>query len=763
MPASNGPNNLSDVTPGEHGWPGVDFRGLIRPESTSDCDRYAKELSFVFGTSRKDVERVLVVETYGGYSKATSDKAIFGIELCLFGDLGYETHIVKLGTEEEVGRDADNWNECTRGREVASRIFAPAQKRPIRKGGRVAVIYRDAYTLFGPTGQSDDVIPHNLETVVHNAVCTNTVDPRSVERAIAHIFIDLTGWFYHGAKPSSADAAKFYSKELVSAKQGKDALDLWGRDVCLELRRDALWLFCGRDRADHNHDGNPARYLDPAELVAWALKTGKVPETLVGRGHGDLHGRNVLLGCRRRAAEYPAVFDYGGMGKLNALAWDFAKLETELKVRLLEKLYRYDDAHSAVERHASWIWQKPGSKRPGPARDRDATTCRAERLRFFFVIEEMLAERTEWITNAGHASAWQPPGGRKLNAVTTLDRLLTILLRIRQEAALALGFSVGRIEEWRDEYYFALAVYGLVNARWKTYTKEQQESALVSAGVAAAHARFARQAIVDQCNLAAPPGEPYPSYRVPLAHAHRYWKEMSMDKGKKLLDGLKASYSHAVPLIAEHALFCCDAGDFAQVQNDLRALSAKAVAFADVETLTRLGRTFKEMGDQSWDACRLPFEQLDGRPPVQFYRWALEPYEHAYGLSLSNNYFPGINVAALALLIGDKARATEVATKLRDECEHITVPREDLYWLFATEGDAALILEDQNAALTFYRDAIRVLQKGEEQYAVSSYRQLLRLRGPLGGKLVNPVLQLFDADPRLGKVMRKEVKWRIPG
>ena len=110
---------------------------------------------------------------------------------------------------------------------------------------------------------------------------------------------------------------------------------------------------------------------------------------------------------------------------------------------------------------------------------------------------------------------------------------------------------------------------------------------------------------------------PYPSHRVPLAHAHRLWKEASnasKDEGKKLLDDLKDRYSHAVPLIAEHALFRCDAGDFAQVKKELSELSSKAVAFADEETLTRLGRTFKEMGDKSWDECGLPFDQPVVRP-----------------------------------------------------------------------------------------------------------------------------------------------------
>jgi hypothetical protein len=758
MPTVEGPDDLSDVTPGEYGWPRVEFRGRARPGTDSRRAQYEKELSYVFGTAWSEVDLVLVVEPYAGYSQASGDKDIFGIELRFRGSLGYETHIAKLGTDAEVGRDADNWKACTADREVASRIFAPTRKQFIRGGGRVAVIYRDAYTLFGPTGHGGDVAPHYLENVASDAVFTNTIDPRSVERAIAHIFTDLSLWFFQGAESDVEMAGKFYRKELVSTKQGKDTLAVWGYGARLELRRDALWLFCGRDRPDQNHAENPARYLDPVELVGWSLETGAVPATLVGRGHGDLHGRNVLLGVRRRAAEYPAVFDYGGMGTTNALAWDFAKLETELKVRLLQQLYRYDRVHEAVQNHKSWTWKK------GLADRHDATTHRAERLRFFFVIEEMLAERTEWITNPGHATAWQPPGGRKSNQVTMLDRLLALLLRIRQEAALALGFSVGRIEEWRDELYFALAVYGLVNARWKTYTQEEQESALVSAGVAAAHARFARAAVAGQAdNTLALPAVHYPSYRVPLAHAHAMWKGGHQLAGKTLLDGLIERYAHAVPLIAEHALFRCELGNFAdynEVQKHMAELSTKAAAFEDAETLTRLGRALKEMGDKSWENSGLSFAELHQLPAVQFYRNALKAYEAAH--RLSHHYYPGANVAGLALLTGDVRRAEEVAKKLLQDCEPMNIPPEEFYWNLATEGDAALILHQGERARTFYQNAINVLHPGEEQYAVSSYRQLLRLRGPLGIDLVNPILNLFETNRVIGPMIQAQVTRRIP-
>ena len=54
---------------------------------------------------------------------------------------------------------------------------------------------------------------------------------------------------------------------------------------------------------------------------------------LRGCAHGDLHGRNILVGIVRDQAMWPTVFDYEDMGPCNLIGWDFVKLETELKIR----------------------------------------------------------------------------------------------------------------------------------------------------------------------------------------------------------------------------------------------------------------------------------------------------------------------------------------------------------------------------------------------------------------------------------------------
>src|SRR5215210_523827 len=60
---------------------------------------------------------------------------------------------------------------------------------------------------------------------------------------------------------------------------------------------------------------------------------------LRGCAHGDLHGRNILVGCVRDRVLWPAVFDYEDMSPCRLLGWDFVKMETELKIRAYPEVY----------------------------------------------------------------------------------------------------------------------------------------------------------------------------------------------------------------------------------------------------------------------------------------------------------------------------------------------------------------------------------------------------------------------------------------
>ena len=103
---------------------------------------------------RRDLQKVFrkakaitVSRSFAGYAGHAPDKLILGVEVRLA--TGLETHIVKVGTVRKVGGDFEGWQQCRGEREIASRIFLPVEMIKLDED-RLAVLYRDAYTLFGP-------------------------------------------------------------------------------------------------------------------------------------------------------------------------------------------------------------------------------------------------------------------------------------------------------------------------------------------------------------------------------------------------------------------------------------------------------------------------------------------------------------------------------------------------------------------------------------------------------------------------------------
>ena len=294
----------------------VDFTGEVDVELPQQMqDLLRKELRDVFqrtSSAQFPPEKILVSRCFGGYSPDTRDKIVLGVEVKYA--TRYATHIVKVGSVDNVRVDHDGWQACTAKRQVSSRIFAPITFVDSINGNnkRVAVLYRDAYNLFGPDRSKSQ--PKMLERVVEMAVSGCSPDPLSVERVIAQIYTDLGRWFFPGAVEDAKKALKFYRDELHwDDTKETPVLTRWREDPdCQNLRRDSVWVICGGDKPDADPHSEPACYLDPVDFVAWVLAIddgSRLPRTLVGRAHGDLHGRNVLVGIRRQEAEYPAVFD----------------------------------------------------------------------------------------------------------------------------------------------------------------------------------------------------------------------------------------------------------------------------------------------------------------------------------------------------------------------------------------------------------------------------------------------------------------------
>jgi class 3 adenylate cyclase len=135
---------------------------------------------------------------------------------------------------------------------------------------------------------------------------------------------------------------------------------------------------------------------------------------------------------------------------------------------------------------------------------------------------------------------------------------------------------------------------------------------------------------------------------------------------------------------------------------------------ADEETLGMLGRTFKDLAST---AAR-PGER------EHFLKRAAETYTEAY--RLSKGPWSGINAATMMLLTGDNECAGNLAKSVREQClENVAKNHGDLYWEFATLGEAALVCRDHAQAKDWYA---RAAEHATKRYAnVQSSRRNARL------------------------------------
>ena len=713
--------------------------------------QFEKELQQAF----PEAVVITVCHCLAGYSKDQERKIILGAQIRSADD--YRVHTVKLGDQTEVAADFTGWQKCLLRSNVASHVFLRVERRPLTDPKRLAIVYEDAYTFFGL--EQREAKAQNLEAVARGAVEKGEPDVLSVERVIRQIFCELARCLYRDALPSVQAASEFYRRKLHPDDGKRPNVHVWRDDIRRsELRKDLIWLLCG---LDIGKGVCQCVYLDPYDYVCWALHGGELPRTLVGRSHGDLHGRNILVGVERGEAEFPLIFDYGNMDDQNALVWDFAKLETELKVRLLLPLYMDVSARNALLSQSKFaLPHHTQTKTRSRSTNGDARIIRINQLAFAFEFESLLAKQSFYINQINYARSPNPPI-RHATRNEKVDRALGVILRIRQEAAIHLGELQryhGSWELWRDEYNFALAAYGLCTAKFD-YLPFESGFALVSAGVAAAHVSSVNNEILDLVNRAAVPPGPYPCYGVALAHAHRLWKSgagSAIKEAVGLLEGAAKTYAHAVPLIHEYALVLLEAGKHHEALHLLQPLEEDAELFGDHETLSRIGRAWKDQGDHALEKNVVSAEELAKGVPKhaawQFYHTAYRPYKAAY--DIGRHYYPGVNLATLAYLLGHHKESKMVAEEVLQSCSTMVAPDGDWFWILATEGEASLLTGQPAKAAAFYEQALQQISPSEAGMAQSAYAQVCRLWWALGRNKVMKVLKVFKAFPDIWEKLK---------
>ena len=129
----------------------------------------------------------------------------------------------------------------------------------------------------------------------------------------------------------------------------------------------------------------------------------------------------------------------------------------------------------------------------------------------------------------------------------------------------------------------------------------------------------------------------------------------------------------------------------------------------DVETLSLLGRTYKDF----WRKAKDPNEKLE------YLTLAYNSYLDAF--ESTENYYPGINAATLAVFLGRMKNAKTLAYRVYDICQK-EVSEDYSYWLQATIAECSLIFGKIGEAKEYYRKACE-LAKGDEAGLCSIRKQ----------------------------------------
>ena len=122
--------------------------------------------------------------------------------------------------------------------------------------------------------------------------------------------------------------------------------------------------------------------------------------------------------------------------------------------------------------------------------------------------------------------------------------------------------------------------------------------------------------------------------------------------------------------------------------------------YRDEETLGLLGRAYKDLADKTVKEDDKKYNQ----------QCSFEMYNQAF--EETGGYYSGINAATLAVLMGEKTTARDIAHRVREKCQVELDSRradsDELYWLIATLAETSLITNQLDEAEQWYKDAVKI-------------------------------------------------------
>jgi hypothetical protein len=405
-------------------------------ESGVEMDEIRRILQLAF----RNAKDIVINDQVAGF-RAHDKEYILLVEVHEPGCSG--NYVIKVKDSKKLEEELGAWEACRPDGLRHDLVFMTLD--PVREpdGRLAALLYQDAQQFIGVDRTA------SLEDVFLGSVLYGVPTPESVVNVLTELFARIGHLLYRGASPSDHEGQRITLNGGKTIEQHFDHWDKPGEPQ--NARRIAIAAL------PLNQEG----FCDPLEFFRFIQdqpESGEshrkfVPRMLRGMSHGDLHGRNVLVGVIDNEAHWPAVFDYEDMRADNLLGWDFVKLETELKIRAYAGVF----SDKRLLDYAGNVFRF------------ETTLCQAT--------EDCRRNVTEWPTPAGR---------------TAEERLLHLLLVIRRLAGKHLGDAHNRSAEWLEELYFLLACYGVYGGRFSNLKEIELLGAFMSAGVTAARFAYSR-------------------------------------------------------------------------------------------------------------------------------------------------------------------------------------------------------------------------------------------------------------------------------
>jgi tetratricopeptide (TPR) repeat protein len=671
-------------------------------------DRVSEQLRRCFPTA----QTVLVLDWLSGYRPRLNLHCLL-VEIVEQDAAGKPTsassqaHIVKVVTPlpphvvstKDPPKIDDEWEGFRRSRPpgmLADSLLASLS--PLREGEEtVGLLYGDVGSVLG-AGRID-----TLEGCLLSCVRHGTPTLESLAGGMSRIYGTLFERFY-AQSYTLEETQQLVAEGSWLHRKLTPRLEVWkdqpNSAICassttasphqqerLRYRRETLVLLDPTiESPTFESFLDPVDYLRP--IFSGSATVEQRPRMRFGCAHGDLHGRNALVGLIDDEVGSIGIFDFDDVAPNNLLVWDFVKLETEFKIRAYPIVF--------------------------------STGTLSDFAMNVHTFELELAKDTE---NYKESGQWQRMAA---DVPPARGRLMTLLRSIRTEAERSLGRRLNRLHEWLEEYYFGLACYGVQAMTFENVEQYEEVGAYISAGTAASRLSVPWRQLREQVRLAraeaqmlmasssssdvsafensvwnsytwsksSPMISFHPKAAFALEFTRRHCDSESgkrlVQVGRKLMEQLHAEFPHALVIEQEIALVWMELGGASasdDVERLLDEMSRRCITPVD-ETLCRQGRRYKDLA--------FPDEQFLEAKDRENLRVSLDSYRLAF--SIRNHYYPGINVAAMQYLLGDEESARRtVETFLAD------ISLDGTPWPLATRGDAYFLLGRHDEAKHHYR------------------------------------------------------------